>query len=82
MSVGGISFGREAAATIQGRAGQGEGGSFRLRPSMPTKDTLEYVQQLATVVLLLLALGVFTYYLARYPRKALSMALNRVGMKP
>lgn len=60
----------------------GEGGAFRLRPGLPPRDQLEYVQALATVLLLLMALGLFTYYLATAPRKALSMALSRVGMRP
>ena len=77
-----MAIGREISATVTGAAAQGEGGSFRLRPRWPQKDQLEYVQQLVTVALLLLALAVFSYYVIKSPSTAVRMALGRVGMKP
>ena len=77
-----MALGREIQATAAGQKAAGEGGSFRLRPGLPPKDVLEYVQQLTTVLLLLIALGIFVYYLAASPKKAVSMALARVGMRP
>ena len=59
-----MAIGREISATVTGAAAQGEGGSFRLRPRWPQKDQLEYVQQLVTVALLLLALALVGLYAA------------------
>lgn len=77
-----MALGREIVLTATGDRAAGEGGGFRLRPSLPSRDTLEYVQAFVTVLLLVIALGLFTYYLIDEPRKALGMALARVGMRP
>lgn len=71
-----MAIGRELA--LAGR----DGGASPRPGRLPGKETLEYLQLLVTVALLLLALGLFGYYLVRAPRKALSMALGRVGMRP
>jgi hypothetical protein len=77
-----VAIGRELQATLTGEAAVGEGDDYRPRRGWPKKGQLEYVQSIVTVVLLLLALGLFMYYLVQSPRRALSMALARTGMKP
>lgn len=73
-----MGIGREVGSVVFGQAAIGEGDSFRPRRGLPPRATLEYVQALATVLLLLLALALFGYYLIQSPKTAVRMALARV----